>query len=371
MELLVRVGEAVDADSMVPVGHAHVSGVSYFTVGDYGLELFEELARLGAKTRVFTTANPFSMAGSPGFEHRFDSNYVEKQRRIVELLLSIGVEPSFTCTPYILRMPRVGEHLAWAESSAVLYANSVLGAFTNREGGVVALMAGIVGRTYRAGVHLEEQRVPRTLVRVVGPIRSRVVAGIVGLRIGALSKGIPYLEFRVTRPADMPIGSLKQMLAAVGTSSDLPMVVIEGITPEHRRYRLLADFEERYTLRTEELARELREEGGGDVYVTGCPHLDLEELREFAEYVARGAFEGFREVWVAVSPLVYRKGVELGIVPRLEELGVKFAVGACPVVTRVDLLGVKRVSTDSAKAHSYMPRISRVEAVLRGWCGSG
>ena len=368
MEVLVRVGEAMGAESMVPISHAHVSGVSYFSIGDYGVELLEELALKGAKVRVFTTANPFSMALAPDFMDRFGARYVEKQRRIVELLLSMGVHESFTCIPYILRTPRQGEHLAWAESSAVLYANSVLGAYTNREGGIVALMAGIAGRTYMAGVHLREFRVPRTLVRVVGSVKSRVIAGLLGLRIGAMSSGIPFVEFRGVSPADMPIGAVKQMLAAVGTASDLPMVVLEGVTPGYREYRRCADFVDRHTIRVEELVSELRrEEGRGGVYITGCPHLDLEELKELAELVVRGVFDGYKEIWVALSPKVYRLGEELGIVQKLRELGVRFAVGACPVVTKLRLLGVKAVATDSAKAYSYIPKISGVTAVLRGW----
>lgn len=357
LEVIVKIGEVVGAERLIDVVHAHVSGISYFSIGDYGLELLEELQGSGTKVTVFTTANPYSLALTPDFCKLFEEHVIAKQRRIVDILKKMGVAESFTCTPYLLRTPKQGEHLAWAESNAVLYANSVLDAYTNREGGIVALMAAIVGKTYCGGMHLYKNRIPRVHVIVRGSIRSRVVAGLVGYKIGELVKEVPYISFTSVTPSDLPIGSIKQMLAALGTSSDLAMAVIERVTPNYREYLRRADLSKRVVINVEEIVKEPCT-SSGDVLFVGCPHLDLEELKELTLLLERGLANNFREVWVGVSGKVFELGCRLRLIQKLREHGVKFAVNACPVVTKLDTSNKVEIVTDSVKAFSYIPRIS-------------
>jgi len=123
---IVKVGEALDAKKLIKVKHVHVSGISYHNIGDAGLEFIRDLARGKAKVKVLSTINPLAFdldlkASS------LDLKFVEKQLEIISYLLNMGFTPSFTCTPYVIRRPKLGEHLAWAESSAVAYANTVFG----------------------------------------------------------------------------------------------------------------------------------------------------------------------------------------------------------------------------------------------------
>lgn len=136
---------------MVAVRSVQVSGVSYHNLGDAALEWLEEMAQDG-RVRALTTLNPAGMDLEAWQEQGIDPDFADKQLRVVEAYTALGIARTYTCTPYLIgNLPAPGEHVAWAESSAVSYANSVLGARTNREGGPSALAAAIVGRTSTTG----------------------------------------------------------------------------------------------------------------------------------------------------------------------------------------------------------------------------
>src|SRR5213080_5227270 len=141
MQILLAVGRLADAPRLVPITSAHVSGVSYKLIGDPGLEFLEDFAR-DARVSVPTTVNPLGTDLRQWRELGIPAEFAGKQERIARAYQSMGVRPSYTCTPYLVgARPSFGEHVAWAESNAVCFANSVLGARTNREGGPSALAA--------------------------------------------------------------------------------------------------------------------------------------------------------------------------------------------------------------------------------------
>ncbi|TDA32695.1 MAG: hypothetical protein DSO02_05075, partial [Hadesarchaea archaeon] len=131
--LLVRMGDLYQADRMIPVSSCQVSGVSYKSLGEPGLEFLEDLAAKGARVRVRTTLNPAGLDLEEWRAMGFPEDFAEKQLRILKAFERLGAEPTVTCTPYLAGLvPSRGEHLAWSESSAVAFSNSVLGARTNR-----------------------------------------------------------------------------------------------------------------------------------------------------------------------------------------------------------------------------------------------
>ena len=138
--LLVRLGEIYGADRMIPVGSVQVAGVSYKSLGDPGLDFLEDYARKGAKVRTLTFLNPAGMDMENWEAIGFPKAFAEKQIRVMEAFRKMGIVMSATCTPYLAgNLPRFREHIAWSESSAVSFSNSVIGARTNREGGPSAL----------------------------------------------------------------------------------------------------------------------------------------------------------------------------------------------------------------------------------------
>lgn len=349
IEVLVRVGEALGAERLVEISHAHISGVSYFNVGDFGMEFIEDFSKAGARFSVFATANPYAVMEGYGSKN-YDRETVGKQLRIVNALKRMGVN-SFTCTPYYVRRPTPGEHLAWAESSAVLYANSVLGSMTNREPGPLALMSGVVGRTYLGEAHKGLPSEVGFVVKIERP-EDPSEAGAYGLLAGEyLGSAIP----EVHGLEGYPDSFLKEFLAAFATISPSHLAVLYGITPGY--FKVDATKAERLTLTKSDISRLHSEidSCSSPIYLIGCPHLSPEEIGDIVskiEDVHRG------ELWVTT-------GEQLGTFYGIERgRKLKVLTGSCAVTTRLDLLGVDCVVTDSAKALVYIPKLARVRAFL-------
>src|SRR5881296_465216 len=230
MEILLAVGRLADAPRLVPITSAHVSGASYKMIGDPGLEFLEDFAR-DARVTVPTTVNPLGTDLRQWRDLGIPAEFADKQERIARAYGSMGVRPSFTCTPYLVgARPGFGEHVAWAESNAVCFANSVLGARTNREGGPSALAAAIVGATPDYGLHKDEGRQPTVIVNVRTKPRGldfSLIGLVAGERVG---EGLPY--FRGFRGSEE---DLKWLGAALASSGSCGMFHLDGVTPEARR----------------------------------------------------------------------------------------------------------------------------------------
>ncbi|HEX9861678.1 MAG TPA: aconitase X, partial [Candidatus Bathyarchaeia archaeon] len=141
MEILVALGDIYGAERLIAVGSVQVAGVSYHNLGDAGLEFLNELAKDG-RVKVLTTLNPAGMDLENWRNLGITAEFAEKQNLVIDAFRKMGIITSCTCTPYLIgNLPRYGEHVAWSESSAVTFANSVIGAKTNREGGPSALAA--------------------------------------------------------------------------------------------------------------------------------------------------------------------------------------------------------------------------------------
>ena len=161
MEIIVALGRIYGAERLGPVHSVQVAGVSYHNLGEAGLDFLREWADQGARARVVTTLNPAGMDLRAWRELGFSESFASRQLAVIEAYRRLGARVTCTCTPYLVgNLPQLGDHVAWAESSAVSYANSVLGARTNREGGPSALAAAITGRTALYGLHLDENRRP-------------------------------------------------------------------------------------------------------------------------------------------------------------------------------------------------------------------
>jgi predicted aconitase len=229
MEIVVALGRIYGAADLVPVASAQVSGVSYKNLGEAGLQFLEEWAAQGARARVPATLNPAGMDLESWRELGFEEEFARRQAAVVAAYVALGVEPAATCAPYLAgRQPDRGEHLAWAESSAVSYANSVLGARTNREGGPSALAAAIAGRTARYGLHLDNGRQATAVVDVRCPLRSEADLGALGFLIGRqVGSGVPLL-----RGVGHEGLALRSLGAAMAASGAVALFHVEGVTPE-------------------------------------------------------------------------------------------------------------------------------------------
>ncbi len=342
MSILVKIGEIYNADRLIPIASAQISGVSYNTIGDHGLHFLRSLR--GVKVKVPTTLNPLA----------FDKRYVdllkvseemlEKQGKIIKAYVNMGIRPTATCTPYYFdNIPKFGQHIAWAESSAVIYANSIIGARTNREGAVTALAAAIIGKAPNYGLHLEEERKATHIVALDFEPKGEEYP-LVGLAIGERISGIPYL--RITGDED----DFKLMGAAMAASGSIPMYHVEGYTPEYRN--ALNDDVERIFIERDELDY-FREEIDVELIAIGCPHVSAVELRRIAEFVKNKKKKKDIELWVFAAKSVRQRFSEW--VRIIEDFGAKVMEDTCVVVSNAGRL-YRRIGTTSGKAAFYLSK---------------
>ncbi len=196
MQILVALGEIFGAKNLIDVGSVQVAGVSYHNLGDAGLEFLNSLAADG-KVKVLTTLNPAGMDLENWQQLGISPDFADKQNQVIDAFERMGILISCTCTPYLIgNLPLFGEHVAWSESSAVTFANSVLGARTNREGGPSALAAAFVGKTPCYGLHLDENRVPDIHVQVNTPMTKLSDWGALGYAIGKKAENKILLHYR-------------------------------------------------------------------------------------------------------------------------------------------------------------------------------
>lgn len=371
LEIIVKVGEFLGADSLVKISHAHVSGISYSNIGKHGLELIHEFFRKGGKARVFTTINPGCLDYS-GYSQVIDDAYRTEQGLIDEALSGMGFKPIYTCIPYYYRPPVAREHLAWGESSAVIFANSIYGAKTNREGGPLALASALTGYTYRAGLHLDENRVVRVRV-VVHPEVNPSLYGAVGLWIGEFVKKTPVL-LNTPKVVVHRLGDVKNALASSAASGNHALVVVEGLTP---RNTYMADIEENIEITLdsidEYLANPPPPERGLVLGYLGCPHTLPEELLEVVRLLRRYGPVKRGRLLITIPREFASKYWFL--VKEAKSLGADIAAGTCPVVSK--LRGrFDYVLTNSGKAYFYLRRVhglrvglTSVKEVVEYVCG--
>jgi predicted aconitase len=354
MQILAALGKIFGAKRMLPVRSVQVSGVSYDNLGEAGLDWLTEMADGGGRVRVQTTLNPAGMDLENWKALGIPAPFAEKQHRVIAAFTRMGVTPTCTCTPYLAgNLPARGDTIAWAESSAVCYANSVIGARTNREGGPSALAAALTGRTPEYGMHLDENRRPGITVRVTARLADTSDYGalgkIIGERLETLGrKIIPW----ITGVDSANLEQLKSLCASAATYGGLAMFHIQGITPEADAYPTPTEnisVSKSDLLRAKEslMDASARET---DFVSLGCPHLTLQEVARIAELLSGKRVA--KEFWITTSRPVKREADRLGYSAAILTSGAKMAVDTCCVVAPIRGR-FRAMATDSAKACYY------------------
>ncbi len=345
LEILIALAEIHNAKRLIPVSSAQVSGVSYKTIGDAGLEFLRDLADSEVKVSVPTTLNP--SGAELNSELNFPEEFVEKQRQIIEAYSRLGVLTTCTCTPYFAgNLPKYGEHIAWAESSAVIYANSVLGARTNRESALSALAAALVGKTPEYGLHLEENRKPDFVVEIELPLSTEVEYAALGYYIGQNYSGIPYFRGRKRPSSD----HLKALGAALATGK-ISMFHFHNSTPEAHLYT--TDNLKKVEITAKELKEAydyLNTADDVDVVAVGCPHASISEIYQVIKAKPK------REVWIFTS-----KHIKEMFRDKIQNSNIKLIADTCMVVAPLEEMGIKSIGVNSAKAAFYCMNLSNLK----------
>jgi predicted aconitase len=356
IEILVALGDIYGADRLIPIKSAQIAGVSYKTIGDAGLEWISDLQ---GRVKVPSILNPAGMDLEDWKRLGISPDFAEKQKLIVQAYEKLGIRCECTCTPYTLKGFDViyGDHLAWSESSTVSYANSVLGARTNREGGPSALSAALIGKTANYGFHLDENRVPDISINVEYPLKGSDY-GALGYVAGKLAGSkVPVFHLRNTPDTD----ELKALGAAMAASGAVALYHVEGVTPDICR----VDFEEpaeKITVerkQLDEVYNSLREACKEPELITlGCPHCSASELEKAAELLKGKTVS--KEFWVFTSRELAKRYPEY--ITTIEKSGAKVVCDTCMVVSPATNI-YSCVMVNSGKALAYVPGMCGAEAV--------
>jgi predicted aconitase len=366
IEIVVALAKIYQAPRLVPVSSVQVAGVSYKNLGDAGLEFLSEWAAQGARVRVPTTLNPAGLDLERWRSLGFSERFARQQQAVINAYVAMGVSPTCTCTPYLIgNRPGYAEHIAWAESSAVSFANSVLGARTNREGGPSALAAALTGVTPAYGYHLTVNRQPGVTVKVQGTLTENSHFGALGKTLGErLQEGggirVPYL--RGVRQAS--VENLKSFCASVATYGGVALFHMEGVTPEAAQVtppgELIVITEGEIEGALDSLTDAASEEV--DFVSLGCPHLTIQEIARIAELLKGKRVT--KEFWITTARPTKQIADRMGYTAIIEASGAKFAADTCCVVAPIQGR-FKALATDSAKACYYAYAKNKFKTVLK------
>ena len=344
LELLVALGTVFGAQRLVPVHSVQVSGASYKTIGKYGLEWLEQL---DARAVVPAVLNPIGMSRKRWQEMGVDRDFADRQMAVIAAYERLGIQLECTCTPYYLSPVHFGDHLAWSESSAVSYANSVIGARTNREGGPAALAAAIIGKIPCYGLHLAANRTPQLVVDVATGGRDLSTAhyGALGYLAGKrIGNRIPY--FRTIRPdAD----GLKALGAAMAATGAVALYHVERVTPEASRIRFDTSGLETIRIDMSEI-EEVFSQVAVDAVAVGCPHCSPDELKTIALLLSG------KKVKIPFYVFAARAVIDANrdTVAAIEKSGARVYADTCMVVSPV-MERYPAIMVNSGKALAYVP----------------
>ncbi|MDF3038535.1 MAG: uncharacterized protein K0Q71_1241 [Thermomicrobiales bacterium] len=373
MRVLCRMAPLYGAQSLLPVTRAHIDGV--ILSGDACLEFAERLADLGGRVSVPTTLNVMSMDRQHWQTWGQDPAYADRAWRLGQAYLQMGALPTFTCAPYqTSAAPGFGEQIAWSESNAVAFANSVIGARTNRYGDFLDICCAITGRVPASGLHLDEPRLAKVVLELE-PLPGELTQRddfypVLGYLLGSLLEDhIGVVAGLAAQPSE---DQLKALLAAAASSGSVALVHLAGITPEaptvtdalggrlpQRTVRVtFADLRQTRT--------ELTTTAGQcvDLVAFGSPHCSLAEARTLAALMnGRHAAPG-TEVFIttsrAVRELLHRSG-DLAV---LEAFGARVTADTCIVVAPLVNPEARVLMTNSAKYAHYGPGLLGIDAVF-------
>jgi predicted aconitase len=362
LELLVALGKVFGAEQLVPIKSAQVSGASYKTIGEYGLQW---LSSLDAKAVVPAVLNPIGMPRDRWQEMGVNEDFAKKQQAVVAAYARLGIALECTCTPYYLRKTLFGDHLAWSESSAVSYANSVIGARTNREGGPGALAAALIGKTPCYGLHLAKNRKPQVVIRVQADTRDWTIAqyGALGYHTGKLvGNRIPLFSGLEAAGPD----NLKALGAAMAATGAVALYHVDGVTPEVVKNPFDCSGLETIAVESAEIMQLFRKIDI-EAVALGCPHCSPEELAHIAKLLKGKVV--IKPLYIFASQGVIdasKKNVE-----SIEKSGARVFADTCMVVSPV-MEQYNGIMVNSGKALAYVPdmcaspaRIGTTEECIR------
>jgi predicted aconitase len=370
MRILIRMADVYEAAELMDVSQAHIDGCGLLS--ESGLEFAETLVAKGARVSVPTTLNMVPLDLQNWREFGINKEFAAKAIRQAKAYTDMGCIPTWTCAPYQGYLtPRFGQQIAWGESNAICYANSVLGARTNRYGDYIDICAAITGRVPKCGLHLKENRKGQIFLRLVdistAVMQSNTFYATLGHLIGSLAEDkIPVIE---GLPAEVSSDELKALCAAAASSGAVALFHAIGVTPEASTSEEAFQGEEPERivdislsdLRKSRSDLSTAQEGTNlDLIVLGCPHFSFDEFRELVKLI-RAATEKDKSLHPRVRFVViscqtsYALSQRNGLINALTDFGIEVTLDTCVFHTPMVSPDTKVIMTNSGKCAYYAP----------------
>ncbi len=391
MDLLIRYGEALDAERLVDT--RNVTG----TFGATSVQMVDFAEKNGGMDAVFSEFNldsrelvkpPKAKVYTTHLQLTMDPQNAERMNISEEMIrfypksaayaAGLGVQLGHTCTPYqIGNVPVFGEHCAWMESSAVIYCNSVLGGRTNAEGRESAGAASITGKIPYWGYHLDENRLGTHLVTLDVDVETTSDWGLLGYFIGEhVQEHVPVVRARGGRFSQVPnLARLKHFGAAAASSGGVEMYHLVGVTPEAKteeqafggnRIIETLRYGEAERRHTWEQLNSTASDSHVDYVMLGCPHYTLEQIWEACQLLEGRKVHENTEMWIFTPRAIKALADQNGYTKIIEDAGAHLMSDSCSAMSRGVPKGTKVVALDSAKHAHYLPAIANVQA----WYGT-
>jgi predicted aconitase len=364
MSIVVRMAEVAGARELLDITGAHIDSTVY--IGEAGLEFAERLASLGAKVAVPTTLNVSGLDEHHWQEWSVPSDWARQAYRQMVAYQSMGTIPTWTCAPYQTEMrPTFGQQIAWGESNAIVFANSVLGARTERYPDLFDICCAITGRAPAIGLHLTEARAGQLLFRLSDIPQALQQSDdfypVLGNLIGNVSLDkIPVIEGMEIHPDE---DQLKSFGAAAASSGGVALFHMVGITPEART--LQEAFQGKTPIETVEVTvealresrRELTHTDSSQLHmvVLGSPHFSLREFGRLAPLLSGKRKHPDVKFLVTSSRAMTQLAQKAGFLETLAEFGAQITVDTCILTTPMLPAEIRNLMTNSAKFAYYAP----------------
>ncbi|MHC4628218.1 MAG: aconitase X [Planctomycetota bacterium] len=379
MKIVTRMAEVLDAHELMDITQAHIDACGLLS--EAGLEFAETLAAKGGQVCVPTTLNMGPLDLQNWREFGIDGDFAGTAIRQAKAYEDMGCIPTWTCAPYQSYLtPRFGQQIAWGESNAICYANSVLGARTNRYADFMDICAAITGRVPKCGLHLKENRKGQILLRLVDVpaalLQSNEFCVVLGHLVGTLAaERIPVIE---ALGPDASSDQLKAFCAAAASSGAVALFHAVGLTPEAGSLEQAFDGAEPEqvieigpaALRKARSELSTAEEGAKlDLVILGCPHFSFDEFRELAQLVQAQKQKG-NALHRAVRFVVISSQTSYALLQRADFLdvltgfGIEITLDTCVFHTPMVSKDTKVIMTNSGKCSYYAPGELGVEVAF-------
>ena len=372
LSVLVDLGDLFGAEELMRVSQVHIDATLYMV--DAGLEFAEKMVDWGGTVAVPTSLNPSAIDLRQWKAFRVPPEILSKHKRLEAAYLNLRATPTWTCAPYQHGIvPRFGEQIAWGESNAIAFANSIIGARTNRYADLMDICAAIIGKVPKFGLHLAENRKAELQIQLndvsdsmladdaIYPLLGYLLGEMAGDRTAALT-GIP---------PDVKIDSLKGFCAAAASSGAVGLCHLVGITPEAQTLEMCLDGRKPQRIleitpadirKAEERLRTVKNDAV-DLVVTGCPHYSTAEFIRLAQLINDKKVHDSVVFWVFTNRVVYAWIKSNGILSDLVDRGVMVFTDGCPLQYPRDTWHFNAAMTDSAKFANYCFSQRGLEAV--------